>query len=164
MSTTLDVPQRLTKLLKIGSSFAARGVCEVAWLQYLSAPTLGLQWAYRKDKSLGEGIKFFSLLGARSVRSQSGNDSRALSTATPFVVRGLIAAAADREEKHLSTRQPLCPPCAKPHFWLFGFLYLSLHCGASVPHTTNPWPRFPLKPCLLQDLSASDTNMRISKP
>ena len=34
----------------------------------------------------------------------------------------------------------------------------------SSPHYRYPWPRFPLKPCLLQDLSASDTNMRISKP
>ena len=103
VSNTLDVPQRLTKLLKIGSSFAAWGVREVVCSNIFQL--------LEKRQVVGRR-KFFPLLGARS---QSGNDSthsRASSTATPFVVKGLIAAAADREEQHLSTRQP-CAPLAQ---------------------------------------------------
>ena len=57
-------------------------------LRYHSAPT---------EKTNGwENEVLFSFV-ARGMRSQSGSDSRALSTATQSVVRGLIAAAAGRK-------------------------------------------------------------------
>ena len=125
-------------------------------LQCLSAPA---------EKTSGWEKELLSSFIVRSVCSQPGSDSSPLSTATRGAVRGLIAAATEREEKRLSTRQALSPLAQNLLFWLFSFLQQFLQCASSVPRTTDPWPWFPPKPCLLQDLSASNTNtMRISKP
>ena len=66
VSTTLDVPQRLTKLLKIGSSFAARGVREVACSNIFQL--------LQKRQVVGRR-KFFSLL------------VRAVCTVNPAMIR-----------------------------------------------------------------------------
>ena len=126
-------------------------------LQYLSAPA---------EKTSGWEKELLLSFIVHFVCSQSGSDWSPLSTATRSAVRGLIAAAAEREEKRLSTRQALSSSCAKPSLLAFQLSATIIAvCASSVPRTTDPWPWFPLKPCLLQDLSASNTNtMRVSKP
>ena len=79
-------------------------------LQYLSAPA---------EKTSGWEKELLLSFIVHSVCSQSGSDSSPLSTATRSAVRGLIAAAAEREEKRLSTRQALSPSCAKPSLLAF---------------------------------------------
>ena len=123
-------------------------------LQYLSAPA---------ERQVVGRRNFFRL--SLCTVCAAGSDSSPLSTATRSAVRGLIAVAAEREEERLSTRQALSPSCANLLFWPFSFLQQFLQRASSVPRTIDPWPWFPLKPCLIQDLSASNTNaMRISKP
>ena len=121
--------QRLPKLIKDLFYCCSAGSSWGGVLQYLSAPT---------EKTSGwEKEPLLSFI-VHSVCSQSGSDSSPLSTATRSAVRGLIAAAAEREEK-VSQQGKLWAPLAQNlFFWPFSFLQQFLQCASSVPRTTDP--------------------------
>ena len=105
----------------------------------------------RKDKWLGEGTSFVFHC-AQCVQPIRQRFEPLISTATRSAVRGLIAAAAEREGKRLSTRQALSPSCAKPSLLAFQLsatilavcFFSSAHYRplALVPAQTMPSSRF----------------------
>ena len=91
-------------MIKICSIAVARGVREVACSNIFQL----------LPKRQVVGRRNFFCLSLCTVCAANPAAIRALSTATRSAVRGLIAAAAEREEKRLSARQALSPSCAKP--------------------------------------------------
>ena len=151
VSTTFEVPQRLTKFLEIGSSFAARGVREVACSNIF-------QSSYRKDKSLVEGSSslFWCTQCAQTIDSVKHRNT--------ICCQRLDCSRSWPWGKASLDEATFVPFLRKTSFLAFQLSVTVIALRFFNSHTTYPWPWFPLKPCLLQDSSASDTNMRISKP